>query len=338
MQQVRTNINKWEKKDGAIVTAEGYKLSEKQLGDQCDFLRVPKTLLNIDREYNLDTTLQVLRAASVGEERLLVDDNGEVLSVLDHRSTFMEDEQFFETLKLVEDNSIKAPCEIRKSGAAIRATYTLEETGTDTVLGDVFNRQVIIERKPEGGIYIGTGLLRLVCTNGCQVADKEYRQLFRNNVNPETFAHLMASIRTMDVTGYFSRLFSNNGKWIEASVADYMGMRKTLSDIVGNEVAAEYFPVGPIYDHYEAQNIEVNKMSRTIQQKLPAGVTYFDAFNIMTNGCKRAADTITLADEIEVANWARPSKLKQLRESDIQHHGMPSFPKQLIKRLKGDAA
>ena len=338
MRQVKTDINKWEKKDGAIVTAEGYRLSEKQLGDQCDFLRVPKTLLNVDREYNLSTTLQVLRAASVGKERLLVDDNGEVLSVLDHRSTFMEDEQFFETLKLVEDNSINAPCEVHQRGATLRAIYTLEETGTDTVLGDVFNRQVIIERKPEGGVYVGTGLLRLVCTNGCQVADKVYRQLFRNNVNAEGFAQLMAAVREMDVTEYFSRLFSNNGKWIEASVADYMGMRKTLSDIVGNEVAAEYFPVGPIYDHYETQNIEVNKMSRSIQQKLPAGVTYFDAFNIMTNGCKRAADTITLADEIMVANWARPSKLKQLRESDIQHHGMPSFPEQLIKRLKGDAA
>ena len=336
MQQVRTNINKWEKKDGMVVTAEGYKLSEEQVGAQCDFLRVPKTLLNIDKEYNLDTTLQVLRAASVGEEKLLVDDNGEVLSVLDHRSTFMEDDQFFETLKLVGDASVDAPCEVHKKGAAIRATYTLGEVSTDTVLGDVFHRQIIVERKPEGGVYVGTGLLRLICTNGCQVADKEYRQLYRNGVNTETFSHLMSTIKSMDVTDYFSRLFSNNGKWIEASVADYMGMRKTLSDIVGNEVASEFFPVAPIYDHYKAQNIEVNKMSRTIQQKLPAGVTYFDAFNIMTNGCKRAADTIKLSDEIEVANWARPSKLKQLRESDIQHHGMPQFPKQLIQRLKGD--
>ena len=81
----------------------------------------------------------------------------------------------------------------------------------------------------------------------------------------------------------------------------------------------------------------MDKIARPVQAKLPAGVTYFDTFNILTNGIKRAEE-ITLKEEIEVGRWARPSYLKQLREADIAFHGRPKFSEAVIQRLKGDVA
>lgn len=189
----------------------------------------------------------------------------------------------------------------------------------------------------QGGVYCTAALLRLACTNGMLVADSQYRDLFRKEINEEKMLENFQAVMNLNTTEYFQKMFSKDGKWFEASVADYMGMRQTLINICGKEIADSYFPTAPIFEHYSSQNIQVDKIARPVQAKLPAGVTYFDTFNILTNGIKRA-EGISLKEEIEVGRWARPSYLKQLREADIAFHGRPKFPEAVIQRLKGDAA
>ena len=338
MKIVKTNIQGWSKNsEGNYVTGEGYNLTSNQVQDQCNYLGVPTSLLNIDKSFGTNTTLDVLKAASNGKQKLhLNDDESEVLAVMDHRSTFMSDDKFDSMV----DTYKKAGYEevnMAISKGNIRATFNLPVSDKDNVLGDVFRKQIVMERMAQGGIYVSAGFLRLACTNGMLVADKEYRKLFRNAVKDTDVDGIFSLTAGSSVEEYFRKLFSNNGKWLEASVADYMGMRKTLSDIIGPDAASESFPTMAIEEHYLDQNIDINKISRQLQYRLPAGVTYFDAFNFMTHGVKKAED-LTLEQEISIGKWARPSYINQLRDTDVSFHGKPKFTQALIDHLKGDIA
>lgn len=337
MKIINTDVRGWKHEQGQYITGEGLVLSKKQVKEQCEYSAVPTTLVNIDERLGLDVALQVLRATSTGIERLLVtDDEKQVLSVLDPRSRFTPDDEFHSLIENIKNKGYE-DVKIANTGGSIRATFETPANDTDSVLGDIFRRRVVVERMAQGGVYCTAALLRLACTNGMLVADAQYRDLFRKEVNEEKVISNFQAVSQLNTTEYFQKMFSNDGKWFEASVADYMGMRQTLINICGKEIADSYFPTAPIFEHYSSQNIQVDKIARPVQAKLPAGVTYFDTFNILTNGIKRAED-ITLKEEIEVGRWARPSYLKQLREADIAFHGRPKFPEAVIQRLKGDAA
>lgn len=337
MKIVNTDIRGWRPTQSGYITPEGYELTSKQVERQCKFLSVPTTLLSIDNRFGLDTTLQVLRAASTGTERLLVsDDDLVVYSVMDHRSRFMGDDEFHSMLDTLKKKGFE-DLRVSERDGSIRATFTFDSNESDSVLGDLFKRRIVLERLPQGGVYSTASLLRLACTNGMLVADSQYREHFRKEVNEKKMLDNFDRALNLNTLEYFEKMFSKDGKWIEASVADFMGMRQTLEAATTPEIAGEFFPIKPIQEHYEAQNIEVFKMARPVQAKLPAGVTYYDAFNILTNGIKRA-EKLDLSDEIEVGKWARPSYLKQLRESDIAFHGKPNYPESMIDRLRGDIA
>lgn len=337
MKIINTDVRGWKHEQGQYITGDGLVLSKKQVKERCEYSAVPTTLVNIDERLGLDVALQVLRATSTGIERLLVtDDEKQVLSVLDPRSRLIHDDEFHSLIENIKNKGYE-DVKIANTGGSIRATFETPANDTDSVLGDIFRRRVVVERMAQGGVYCTAALLRLACTNGMLVADAQYRDLFRKEVNEEKVISNFQAVSQLNTTEYFQKMFSKDGKWFEASVADYMGMRQTLINICGKEIADSYFPTAPIFEHYSSQNIQVDKIARPVQAKLPAGVTYFDTFNILTNGIKRAED-ITLKEEIEVGRWARPSYLKQLREADIAFHGRPKFPEAVIQRLKGDAA
>lgn len=337
MKIINTDVRGWKHEQGQYVTGEGLVLSKKQIKEQCEYSSVPTTLVNIDDRFGLDTTLQVLRATSTGIERLLVsDDEKQVLSVLDPKSKFTQDDEFMSIIEGIKNKGYE-DVKLANNGGSIRATFEAPSNDTDSVLGDIFRRRVIVERMAQGGVYCSAALLRLACTNGMLVADSQYREHFRKEVSEARMLDNFQRVMSLNTTDYFQKMFSKDGKWFDASVADYMGMRQTLINICGKEIADSYFPTAPIFEHYSSQNIQVDKIARPVQAKLPAGVTYFDTFNILTNGIKRAED-ITLKQEVEVGRWARPSYLKQLREADIAFHGRPKFPEAVIQRLKGDAA
>ena len=189
MKIINTDVRGWKHEQGQYITGEGLILSKKQIKEQCEYSAVPTTLVNIDERYGLDTTLQVLRATSTGIERLLVtDDEKQVLSVLDPRSKFTPDDEFHSLIENIKNKGYE-DVKIANTGGRIRATFKAPVNDTDSVLGDLFRRRVVVERMAQGGVYCTAALLRLACTNGMLVADSQYRDLFRKEINEEK--HLM---------------------------------------------------------------------------------------------------------------------------------------------------
>ena len=104
MKIINTDVRGWKHEQGQYVTGEGLVLSKKQIKEQCEYSSVPTTLVNIDDRFGLDTTLQVLRATSTGIERLLVsDDEKQVLSVLDPKSKFTQDDEFMSIIEGIKN-------------------------------------------------------------------------------------------------------------------------------------------------------------------------------------------------------------------------------------------
>lgn len=332
---IKSNLRGWRKVEGGFMTGEGLHLGNSQVIDLCKYTGVPATLVNIDERHGTNATLEVLKAVSKTQPELMVSD-GSVLNVMDPKSRYIHDDEFVELTNSLSRFGVSSGT-TKNRGARSVVTYNLEKQDTDSVLGDVFQRRVHLDRLPQGGLIITAGLLRLICTNGCVVADNQYRQHFRTKIDDAKLAEKLAAIAGLQVEDYFKKLFSHNGEWVEASVANFLGMRQTLEAVTCKEVADQYFILDPITKHYEAQGTDISKLPRTMLEKLPSGLSYFDCFNILTHGAKQAEDLAT-AEEVAIGGWAAPSKLSHMKATVMGLKGRPEFDPILVSRLKGDAA
>lgn len=311
-------------------------IPRKMVEDLCKYHKLPTTLLGIDAKYGLNTTLELLQK-QVKDIDVLVDDNGKALSVLDPKSTFVTDEEFDEK---VED--LKLLCDFEKDdtrlvGAEKKVTLSFPiAKENDSFIGDLFQKRLDIVRLPQGGVAMNLGLLRLICTNGCMTMDKEYNHMSRRGMfsieGLQQFANLLGGV---NLQTYFENLWTKDGEMLEASVSDFLGMKRTLTQITDKDIADYYFNAEPIEDHYLQQNVDIYKVNDKLRSRMPSGMTYYDAFNVLTNAVKQAPDS-TLQDRIQVASWAKPSRLLQLKQSAISYHGRPYYSEQRIAHLKGD--
>lgn len=331
MHKIESDISKWTvESNGDFKTAEGFILSEKQRKDLCKFNSVPESVINIDKKFSTRTTLDVLRAAQAAPAFIVED--GKILSVLDNRSKFVSDQEFDSMLEGV--NLKYFDFDVVTNGASKKYVYTLSETESDAVFGDVYKRRVVIERLPQGGVSFNGSLLRLACTNGMLIPDAQFRKAFRNNVSADNINVLTDYMLSLSVEDYLKNLFTKDGEPLEASVADYFGMRTTLKKFIEEDDAEVFYPEEPIVNFYQSQGTDVKSLSRTAQSNMRSGVSYYDCFNILTNAIK-LAEKLTLDEEIEVARWVKPSKILEIKNIKT-YTGAPSFDKGLLKALRGD--
>ena len=329
-----TDVKNWNQTGASIVTGEGLVLGTAQQKDVAKFFKVPATLLSVDANHGTSTFTTVLRTIPETKKvKLLVDASDEVVSVIDPKSTFITDEQYEETIDKIARMGFEAKEESR--GPVRKTRFDIVDSH-DSFLGDAFKRRLMVERCLNGGMFMSLDLLRLACTNGMLVPDNQFKHLARNKAFDDgilqTFVTDLASLSLDD---YLTQLWQKDGQFVQASVSDFLGMKRTLATITDKEVADQYFPEDPIDAHYSAQNIDLTRINDRLRSRMPSGLSYYDCFNILTHGVKQATD-YTLEDEIKVANWAKPSRLLQLKQSDISFHGVPLFDERVIQVLKGD--
>lgn len=330
----QSNTREWTKSDGGYLTPEGLLITEKEMKDICTYHAIPATLINVDKKFRTNTLFDVIKVAapSVG---ILSSEDQTSIRVLDPKSKFLEDREFD---LLLEEASERTGVEfdIHNNGFSKRASFKVKPTDTDSFVGDLFEKSFTIERLPQGGVNLATALLRLACTNGMVVPDAQYKALIRSaNVESTQLTAFADSVKNFNIEEYFRSLFFKNGEAVHASVSDYIGMQKTLATITDDpDFAKLLLPTADIEAFYTAQGIDISKMSSRTLNRLPSGLRYYEAYNILTHGAKSAEKT--LENEIKVANWCRPSYLSQVKDSDVTFSGMPTFDRNVVKERMGD--
>lgn len=329
----------WKKHEGKILSEEDFVIPIAQQEQICKFYSIPGTLLNVDKKFGTSTFLDVLQHVDKAQNmQALVNDDGKILSIIDPKSTYITDTEFDDMIERLNKVGLNTTEEQQLEGATRKVHLDINIIDSDSFLEDVFKRRIMVERLASGGCYMSLDLLRLACTNGMLMSDKQFQSISRNKpFDDSTLTTYMSDMHAFSLKGYLENLWYKNGKMIQASVADFYGMRKTLADVVDSEVAELYFPTAPIEEHYAAQDIDVKEINNNLRSRMPAGVTYYDCFNILTNGVKQAKE-YTLEDQIRVATWCKPSRIQQLKQSDISFSGVPHYDANLIKALKGDTA
>lgn len=328
-----TKTQDWKKQgDFNYETAEGVRFDEPALKKVCEYYGIPGTLLNVDKKFGTDTFGQVAKVHAPTIKYVITDEGN--VQVLDPRSVLMSDEDYNSALEIAAELSGITPKQITPN----LAKFELPALDSDDFMGDVFKRSFSIERLPQGGVSLATNLLRLVCTNGMTIPDSQYKSLIRSAKLDKTLVGAFwDAVGNFDVDGYFKALFFRDGSPVMASVSDYFGMHDTLARLTDDPDFADLlFPKDPIKEFYQAQNIELGKMARTNLNRLPSGIDYYQCFNILTNGAKQAERT--LENELKVADWCRPSRLNQIKASDLAFTGMPHFDIETIKSRMGDIA
>lgn len=337
--EVLTNLDKvmqktgtlgWEITDKGFLTETGVTLEERHMKDVCDYYGIPATLIAVDRKYGTHTLLDVMQSKKL--EVGYNEANGSI-EIQDPRSVFVEDKVFEGILGQFAD-LVKSDPKVTATGLTISAVWELPES-TEEVFGDVFSRQLKVERLRQGGIACATALTRLACTNGMVVAEKGHNRVFRKGVMPKGVAsEAVATTLALSLNDLFQSLFYVKGQPVEASVYDIREMKRCLSNITDTEVASSYFPMEEIGNVYQTQGIDIDKTPADLLKRLDSGFTYYEAFNILTNGAKMAEQS--LQNHITVAKFYRPSKMKLMKELQQTVERVPVFTENIKKRLMGD--
>lgn len=327
----KTSTLEWKfAKDGGFITETGAILGERHMKDVCNYYGIPATLIAVDRKYGTHTLLDVLQS-----KKLVVGYNEVegVVDIQDPRSVYVENKEFEEILGQFAD-LVKSDPKVTSNGLTMSAVWELPES-TEEVFGDVFSRQLKVERLRQGGVACATALTRLACTNGMVVAEKGHNRVFRKGAIPKGVANeAVATTLSLSLNDLFKSLFYVKGQPVEASVYDVKEMKRCLTDITDSEVAASYFPMEEIGNVYQAQGIDIDKTPADLLKRLDSGFTYYEAFNILTNGAKMAEQS--LQNHVTVAKFYRPSKMKLMKELQQTVERVPVFTENVKKRLMGD--
>lgn len=333
---VKMSPRNWKVQDGHLVGEDNLEITQSLKSDLCKLYSVPATLLNVDKKFGTNTFLDVFKHNdSASDLQALVSDN-KILSFIDPKSKFIDDSAFesmLSQLSSVGENTITKDLD---DGATKIGTIELPIVNSDSCFKDVFKRRISLERKKTGGTFLSMDLLRLACTNGMLVADKQFYMLSRQvPFSSEQLASFSSDIYALDLQQYLERLWTKDGEPVQASVADFFDMKHCLQNATDAEVADMYFPTEPIIGCYESQGIDVSAINNSLRTKLPAGISYYQCFNILTNGIKQAGD-ISLSDRIALAKFSSPKKISQLKNSDIHYDYAPKFDSKVIETLMGD--
>lgn len=325
-------------KDGLLMYKLGdeVQIGTKCLKEMCKYYDIPGTLVDIDTSLGVNFVQQAMCTDSMRQNPQFVVVDGVAVNPLDPKSKFVPDERFEEFTHTLEQMGYHVE-PVKASDGIIRKKVELNDTEEALKFNhDIFSKQVIIDRLPEGGVSISGQVTRLACTNGSRVKEKELNVLSRSGIPSDSkVTSVIASVFTFNISEYFRKLWYNKGNLIPCSVGDYLGMRHDLESLIGVE-ADNYFPLQPLIDHYEPQNIDIQSIDRQTLKTIPAGVSYYAAYNFLTNGIKKVKNA-RLQDEIAVARWASPSVIRKLKAvHSVQYQGEPQFSEDLVAHLQGD--
>lgn len=307
---------------------DGLTLSPAQVKNLGKFYGIPEALHSVDKKFGTSTFHEVLQAATPTLEFLVENDK---VQVLDPKSKFLDDTEF---LSLIESSGFTP--DIETKGFQKTATVKLASKDSDSFLKDAFSRQWTITRRAEGGLSFSTEIIRLACTNGLTIPDKQFSGFIRNaNVDNTYISGFHNSAESFDVDSYLKGLFTVAGEPVQCSVSDMMEMHKCLADLTQDDIADMLFPITSVTDFYANQNIDVKTLSRKYLEKLPSGLSYYEALNILTNGAKSMIEP-NIDNQIRIAKFCTPKRMSAMQNVELVFQGAPRFNRDQIHSWMGD--
>lgn len=299
------------------------------------FYGIPAALHNVDSKFRTTTYLDVVKAAT-SELHFLVE--GKEVQLLDPKSTYLTDEKFDQAVEVMT-SALKIEPIISKRGFQSEAKVVIPATDKDNFLKDAFKRMWHFIRKPEGGVALSTSIERLACTNGMTIPDSEYNQVSRKKMfDVDAFTKMHATAALLNIDDYLKEKFTQNGEPIPCSVADMMDMASTLTKITDDEdYTNEIFPIQGVQDFYAAQAIDTTKLARKWLDKLPTGLSYYQALQILTNGAKRMLEP-TLENQLKVSKFCAPKRIQNMKDTGVYWEGTPKWSNNDISHWMGDVA
>lgn len=312
--------------DGVTLSVDNLKQIEM-------YYKIPATLRNVDKKFKTDTFRTVLEAAT-SNMQLLVDDNN-MVQVLDPKSKFMQNDEFNQLLDIAE-KEVGSSYNLTKSGFETSATFDVNDKDDDSFVGDLFKRRMKIVRRAEGGLSFNTSVIRLACTNGLEVADKQFTGFIRNASADNVYIrNFYDSVDNFSVKKYFEGVFKKDGKFVPCSVGDLSEMHSCLQGLTDDGVADMLFPMSTIKEFYDAQGIDIDNLARKYLDKLPTGLTYYQALNILTNGAKQMIDD-NIDNKVKIARFCSPRRIQQMQDTELHWRGNPTFSQDQISSWMGD--
>lgn len=305
---------------------------EGQFGNIEKFYGIPATLHNVDKKFKTRTFRDVLEAAAPTLDILVKDS---AIQVLDPKSVYMEDDEFNSLISMAEEVSGEQ-ASVTEGNFQKQATIKMADRDTDNFMGDVFSRTWTVTRRAEGGLSFSTDIIRLACTNGMVIPDKQFSGFIRSAKADHAFlTGFHENAASFSIDDYMKSLFLHNGTPVPCSLADMIEMHQCLAQLTQDDLADILYPLERVREFYAEQDIDTTKLARKYLDKLPTGLSYYQALNILTNGAKAMADK-TIDNQIKVARFCRPTKMKSMKDVDLHWEGMPRFSNAQIHSMMGD--
>lgn len=297
------------------------------------FYRIPAALHNVDKNFGTHTYLDVVKAATP-ELKLLVE--GDKMQLLDPKYTFIEDAVMDAAVDTIEKN-LGVQAEVHNGTFQRDVVVKLKMEDDDHYLNDAFSRHWTLTRRPEGGVSLSSSIVRLSCTNGMVMPDKQFTIKSRTALPTiEATRELHATVSLLKVAEYLEALFTQDGEQVPCSFADMLDMQKCLIDLTDDpEFVEGLFPVEGVKLFYTAQGIDTTKLARKWLDKLPTGLTYYQSLQILTNGAKRMTAP-TIENQVKVARFCAPKRMKNLKDTNLQWSGAPKWDTTDISHWMGD--
>lgn len=309
-----------------------FKLESRDIQDLAKFAGMPTALYNTDKKFGTHTYRDVLSVAF--EEVQVLEDEGKY-QILDPNSDFIPDDQFEVLVDQLQEFSGRE-CEVRKNGFELIASIKFDTNENDMFDNDVYRRMLTLTRKRQGGLAISTELLRVICTNMSMVADNQFKlDLKRNLPDQAMFLAFINGAANFSVEEFLNNLFKYKGEDLICTYSDMVEMHSVLTDLVDEPTANTLYPMALVENFYNQQGINVQKLPRKSLDKLPTGLTYYQAYNILTNGAKLMREE-NLSNKIKIAGFTNRSKLRNKQAVELKYNSIPEFTNSQIALWMGD--
>ena len=264
----------------------------------CEAYRIPKTLLDVDKKYNLSTAVEVLRFKTPTLD--VVEDDG-CVAVLDQNTDFFVDDTYSQILTECTSRIGNSP-RVERDGLTLTAIYDIPQMGTD-FMGDLFNYQFLVVRRPNGGIEFSVRTLRLVCTNGMRVTSKEARPALVRRVASATksIGTYFNLLNNLDPKTTLENLFMVNGNPVQASVNSVMKLADTCKKYAPegtDDLVDSRFFIPQIAASFSNQGLDLNALSQRRKSHLLSGMTMYEASNIATAFARELPNPLAIHVEI----------------------------------------
>lgn len=267
---------------------------------------VPQALFGFQKKSPISFIEPILR--TLPTMTAVVEENS-VIAFVHPNKKFVTDEQFSEVKQAI-------------------AQYDPEEF---SLMGtDHWNYRIGAVRPLQGGIQLDTALMRLACLNGARVQHSAYQRAFSAMPSLKE----ISEFKPISPEEFLIQVFGVDNARI-ASVADL----ERMANVSTVEDVDLYFPLQKIEDHYlKNAGVDLSKISSKSKSYLSSGLSYFDAFNILSYVTTHHAEP-SFNTQKNVGTFLSKSQLNSYEIMKLSQNNLtaPTFDTESLKRLRGDA-